>query len=496
MKFHHPGKRVVHIKYTIYTFDFEWIETIEECVFLGCNINSMDIIKPSGLGTEFIFRKCIFYDCTIDSMEIQGVKIKERSEIYFINCRIKNLELNDIYVPGLYFMDCDINDSTFKYSKLPALTFSKFKEETIKDIINKVITGDGEKAIEAKNEILDYSCKSTRKSEIRSSKFLFCELNDLSISGTNLFETDIKHSLLEDTEITDNVSMKDISLWGTKISEGKFIKCSFKDIWVKKGVFLPQLVGFICEIIAIIGFFLCDLIERFFKKKNRKKSFNRIFQDVLENINIWRKVINFKKPIKKLFYKIPFAAFLADWLSSTDVRETDFDGADFSEDPSLEHQIDEYKLIHKMKKKHPFLTYFFFLTSNYKRSFMRFIFVCFCCICIFSWIYSCSTFIDDNQINRELGHKYDYIDEFGHPKHPFGLSFEVYLGITTYPLKAKYKTTTSWIIFERILGYGALASLLGILLAPLALEHYKKKKEDDAEPSPGRDEKGGNRDTL
>lgn len=471
----HPRERVVYIKRTLKNLNFGENGSIEECVFLGCNIVSMEIKKAFGFETELTFRKCVFYGCTIDSMEIKG--LKDISGIYFVNCKIQNLKFNDVYAAQIYFGDCEINDSTFKFSILPGLTFSKFEQERFEDIIDKVITGDREKAKEAKNQIRRYSSKNKhkRKSEIRSSKFLFCEINELYISNTELAKTNFKHSNIEYPIIKGNVEMRGISLEGTKIYGGCFKYCKLKDIKIKNGFLVPQLAGFIREIVAVVEFSLRNFIGRF----SKKKSFNRIFKGESADIDIWRKVINFKKPFKKLLYKIPFGAFLADRLSSTEIKQTEFEEVNFSEDPLLARQIDDFKIIHNMKKKHPILAFFLFFTSNYRRSFMRFIFVSFCCIWIFSGIYCRSTFTDDIQNSREFGHKLDYIDKFGYPEHPFYLSIEVYLGITTYPLKAKNESTKAWIIFERILGYGALASLLGILLAPLALANYKKKREDD-----------------
>ena len=177
---------------------------------------------------------------------------------------------------------------------------------------------------------------------------------------------------------------------------------------------------------------------------------------------------------------MPLASVVADWLSSTEIRQTNFDEAVFSEDPFLARQIDEFKIIHSMKNKHPLLAYFFFATSNYMRSFMRLIFVSFLCILVFSFIYSGPYFNDDLKRFTNPENKIACIDD------PFYLSLEIFLSIPIYPLKAKDNTTKAWIIFERILGYGALASFMSILLAPLALAHYKKKKEDDAEAPPGR----------
>lgn len=462
----------VYTNCTISFVRFKEMAVIEKCLFLNCHIISMKVFNKSGKEDSPHFEKCIFYGCRIDSMKVTG--LNHADEISFINCKVKDLDIKEAAARQMKFIGCEIKHSKFIYSNLPNISFSEFESKKAKAIINEVINNK-----RTRKQVLAYTSKLPAfKSLIFRSKFLFCELNKISIGNTHLLETAIKHCHLESLKIPgENSLMSDVDIRGTKMFNPNFGRCELKNVRTKKGVLIPQLVGDLRGMFTRGGLLLKHLKGLKGRRERGGSFFRPRDEKELITIAAWRKASRFTQSFKKILYKIRLG-FLADILSSTDIKKAEGEKANLSNAPFFAQKLKEFELIDHLESNHLVFSSFFYITSNYMRSFTRLIFVSLVPIFFFSFVYAHhTTFNDELQSTRT--YKYECIDKNNRPTAPLYLSVEVFFSGSTYPLTPSNTLTKIIIPIEKIFGYGVLVSFLSILLAPFSTGYLERKKREE-----------------
>jgi len=478
-------------------------------IYIECRINKYPLIEKSSLD------ECIFICCRIRNMEIKN--LEDPIEMLFLNCTISNLEIDHSEAPHLQFLGCILEGAKFENSNLAGFTSSKNTTEDLEIILKNLITG--------KNR-LKKKFKSLKKLQIlvpsiTDSKFLFCDMNDLLIDNTLFTDNTIKHCNLEYVEFIEKVKMKDVDIRGTKIFNSDFGDCHFENIRFNKFKFPQEFLMFFLSIVFKIRY-----------NRNRKKypetsprKKGEKYRELLEKKRaiILKEVRKCKEDLKKKLYDLNIYKLklhkLVDYFSTTNINQTEYEEADFSEAYYLFWYIQDLEYIDNFKKKHRFLAFISHIFTNYMRSFGRLLFAVAFVILIFSISYiNCGTFkidplykikekieIINEKINPNIApplnlkislncffftfdskleiklpnikkEEPDLVDEKGRPKDAFYLSCKIFLNNDIYPLQEDDDFTKCLMIGEILMGYLALTVFLSIIFSHISQRIFMPKK--------------------
>ena len=354
-----------------------------------------------------------FIDCQIQNLKITGST--NLTELLFVNCHITQLAIRDSRIPNMQFINCQIEDSIFIDSTLPRIVFStrlSDKYDTLQEI------PDGS------------------ESRLDNTQILFCEMNGMQIEHTHISNTDIKHCWLEKLKISLTVSMRDVDLRGTTIFDSDLGQCKFTNIRFGKKKYLVE----------IFRLFRKLKHHRLFRKQiGHQKKLNYAEKEKKEidrYYNIFKKMEKQRKGDKK--FNMPGALF--DCFSSTYVETTSYEKADFSKGPHFYWYLNELEFFQIFEKRYPRTSRVLFILSNYMRSFGTLIASSLIYIFIFAAIFFflCTCCNEDINFLKALL-----------------ISVKTFLNMDISPFQPDNNWIGFWIIVEKILGYFALAFLVG-----------------------------------
>jgi uncharacterized protein YjbI with pentapeptide repeats len=422
------------------------------------------ILENLTLDETSALEEYIFVDCDIDSMKIRDLE-KER-KIIFMNCKIRELEVNRSYIPNFRFIGCDLFHITFKNSNMPGIVFSGKGKDEQDDI--KKITGRNVKEI--------------NKSRIDYTTFLSCNSNQMNIHDTRVFNTAFKHCQLEYMKIGDNVVMKAVDLRGTKISESNFNRCSLNHIRFRKGYFLLELIWYFIALF-LTPFKVYRLMLPRIKNARKKKPLRlRLTPDEKDQIyrDIRKKIVRFRHSAKRMIYKMIVFNWLVDLLSSTEIFEVKYREADFSKDFRFYRHIQNLDYVDGLKKRRPMFAFWYFILANYMRSVPSILFRLAVVVFLFSFLYqNYAAFKFKVDLLEVRGDVSELIDSNGKPAKPFILSLKIFFNAGIYPLEPADNSTERLVLLEIIIGYFTLAVLAGISSSHLFERFSEPKSKED-----------------
>jgi uncharacterized protein YjbI with pentapeptide repeats len=422
----HSDRKAIYKKCSIDNFILEENSDLEECIFIGCHIHTMQILK-----------------------------IKKPRKITFINCRIKDLKINRSNLPNIQFIGCEIIDSAFTYSNLLGITFAlelQEKPDYIKQNIWRVI-------IRFVKELISSNKKPTEESSVFRSKFLFCDMNDMHIDHTSFSCTELKHCNIEDMKIIENVTMKKVDFRGSNFFKTDFGECRFGVVKYNRSKYPVEVIN------VLLNFILNLAIKRKYAKYvKQKEDLSRIIFEKTTKIRTW---------MKKLMYKLRMSTF-ADWLCSTTLDNVKYRDTYFTQDIRFFWHMEDSEFVENLKKKHKYFSFIMLITSNYLRSFFMPFFFIVLVIFLFSGLYSTyGVFAIDGSTPIQNS---PLLDSDGHPIDSWYLSGKIFLNCGISPLRAN-DTRTKWlIILEVILGYFFLGTLLGVVANNFLIKPMMPKK--------------------
>ncbi|HLP47234.1 MAG TPA: hypothetical protein VK469_14880 [Candidatus Kapabacteria bacterium] len=389
-------------------------------IYCNCDITGFQLENSTTI------KECLFIDCHLKCVKMENLDNPIR--FTFLNCRISDLHIKDSYVRNIRFFNSEILNSLIEYSNLPGMIFSKnFPEELRKkqeQLLPKSDKISQEKQVFPGKRELDFL-------SVYKTEFLFCQLNSMKIDNTKFTYTDVKHCIIEELNISENVEFQNIDLRGSKFKKTDFGVGSFKKIKFTEEKFL-------IEWVSSLLVFLGKVVSFFF----------------LETENIKKKIMWFRYFIKKILYKCKLG-FAADLLSSTNLQDiVEYKNANFPKEYNFLWHIQDLDFISHYKTKHRVLAKISFWTSNYLRSFLALAFFSLFVVYFFSWLYS------KYWTNLATGQSVNY----------FYLSFKIFSNFGIY-YKIDGCASPEWltkifIIIEIIIGYFALGTLLSIILFP------------------------------
>lgn len=426
----------------INNFQLKQYENINQIIFINCHIKHMNVVK------------------------IKGIKL------IFIDCWINKLKIYKSTLPKLQFIYCNIDNSEFTHSTLPGLVFSKNiirnpeqREKFLKDITQNI----EHNKLNTKLSLIS----NTHDSSVFRTKFIFCEMNEMSIDNTHFSEIEFKHCILNIFKKLKNVKFQNLDIRGTRITNSDFGKCCFKDVRFNAGLFLFEILDFLL-IWAIKVILYFPGFRRFWKLFSSSRKEKRGVE-----IQIKAKYVLIKRSIKKFFHMI-YPLVFVDLLSSTKFTEIKYEEADYSSDYHFCWYIQDLSFIESFKKRHPIMAFIFWITTNYMRSFFRLAVISLLVVFLFSRFYL-NTGIFYDESTRDTNKESELVDKNGQAKHPFILSIKVFLNSDISPVKTNDKCTDWMMILEKVLGYFALGFLLSIIFFFFSRRTSlpKKGKESD-----------------
>jgi uncharacterized protein YjbI with pentapeptide repeats len=407
-----PDTKIIYYKCEITDFHIENSTTLRECIFIHCHLKSMKIIN---LG--------------------QHIKLT------FLNCRISDLHIEKLYAANLRFFKSVIVESTFQYSILPGTVFSINIPDELKEIQEKLQKEDqddqDDKGVHWKKELEVVSVHQTG--------FIFCQLNDMNIDNTTFTHTAIKHCNLQDMKIPENVEMRDIDLRGSNFFKSDFGECRLGAVRFNKSKYFVEIINSLLKII------FKRIINRKYRRYRKKK------QELPRAI--FEETTKIRTAVKKILYKLKLINF-ADYLCSTTLIDVQYGNTYFAQDIRFFWHMEDVEFVDNLKKKHPVFSSIMLVSSNNLRSFVIPLLFILLIIYVFSMFYSTYGVFKVNGSTKIA----QMLDPNGHPKNPLYLSAQVFLNCGISPLWTDDSTTRTLIMFEIILGYFFLGTILGVVI--------------------------------
>ncbi|MCK4765420.1 MAG: hypothetical protein KAW12_24675 [Candidatus Aminicenantes bacterium] len=401
-----------------------------------CNNSELDNITLTD-NANINVKECIFVNSTIRKMTVSGIESAKR--IIFINCKVRELLIEDSYLPHLQFIGCDIFDSKFENSNLPGLIFSGDTGKPPGDALTKI------QKLLKKNSKKVFSKDLINESVINRTEFLFCDLNDMLVDQTNFVDSKFKHCHIEQLKIMNDVVFQNIDFSGSKFIESSLGNCVFRKIKFRKGFFLVSWLDAVLRKLLstaclFVNFVLC------------KGHWNR-------SIKTEGSLMHFRRFLKRFLYKCNKFHVLVDLISITNFREIRYKEADFSEEYHFWLHIQDLDFIHTFKERHPIFASITFWTSNHMRSFGALFFSSLFVVFVFSLLYSTgwTEFI-----------YWANVGERGAAETYFYLSCKIFTNFGIDPFDAANWKTEFLVIAEIMIGYFALGTLLSIILFPFS----------------------------
>lgn len=95
----------------------------EQCQFVNCNLNAVDL-------NDFNFIQCEFIDCDLSLTQINGTSFQD---VIFMDCKMIGFTLETCNKFGLKvkFSNCILNDSSFYELQLPKIHFKNCALENV-----------------------------------------------------------------------------------------------------------------------------------------------------------------------------------------------------------------------------------------------------------------------------------------------------------------------------------------------------------------------------
>lgn len=419
-----PDTKIIYYNCEITDFHLEDSTTLWECIFIHCHLRSMKIIN-----------------------------LDQHIKLTFFNCRISELHIEKLYAANLRFFKSVIVESTFQYSILPGIVFSTNIPDELKEIQEKLLRedqdGQDDKEFHWKKELEMVSVHQT--------EFLFCQLNDLNIDNTTFTHTAIKHCNLQDIKILENVEMRDIDLRGSNFFMSDFGECRLGAVKFNKSKYFVEIINSLLKII------LRRIINRRYRRYRQKKG------DLSRSI--FAETTKIRTAVKKILYKLKLIKF-ADYLCSTTLINVQYGNTYFAQDIRFFWHMEDVEFVDNLKKKHPVFSSIMLVSSNNLRSFIIPLLFIFLIIYVFSMYYSTYGVFKVNgsaKIDQML-------DPNGHPKNSLYLSAQVFLNLGISPLWTDDSTTRTLIMFEIILGYFFLGTILGVVVNNFLIKPQMPKR--------------------
>ncbi|MCX6582896.1 MAG: pentapeptide repeat-containing protein [Candidatus Aminicenantes bacterium] len=366
----------------------------------------------------------------VENRKVNNLDDYINSKVIFINCKINEVQVENSYFPNLHFIGCDIYKSIFKNVVIPGLIISRDPKKIQGKARDKIIEF-------AKNNIIN-------SSTIQDTEFLCCEFNDMCIDNTDFIDSKLKHCNLRNLTIMENVMLKKLDIRGSEFLEPDFGECRFHNIKFKRRWFFFDWLDALLLHLILIYFSFFSIL------KNRRIDIKIKTKEKMRKIG---------HSIKKFFYKSKVGSLIADWFSLTSfqgIQYENYKNADFSGDYQLMWYIQDFDFMNNFKNKHPFFFRLIFIISNYFNSFGALCASSFLVVYFFSCLYS--AYWPNLAVDQTVNYFYLSFKIFSN----FGIYYEMEGGAAPDCL------TEVFIIFEIIIGYFALGTLLSIILFPFA----------------------------
>jgi hypothetical protein len=277
--------------------------------------------------------------------------------------------------------------------------------------------------------------KELKTVTVHQTKFIFCQLNDMEIDNTTFTHTAIKHCNLQDMKILKNVKMTNVDFRGSNFFKPDFGECHFGAVTFNKSKYFVEIINALFKIIS----------KRIIKQKLPVK--------------IFRETTTFRTWVKKIFYKLKLNNF-ADYLCSTTLINAEYGKTYFAQDIRFFWYMEDVEFVDNLKKKHPVFSSIMMVSSNNLRSFIIPLLFIVLIIFVFSMLYSTyGVFSGDGSAKVT-----QMLDPNGRPTNPFYLSAQVFLNCGISPLWTNDSRTRRLIMFEIILGFFFLGTILGVVV--------------------------------
>jgi uncharacterized protein YjbI with pentapeptide repeats len=425
--------------------EFEGTLPDTKIIYYKCEITDFHLENSATL------RECIFIHCHLKSMKITN--LYQRIKLTFLSCIISDLHIEKSHSAHLRFFKSAIVGSTFQYSELPGTVFSKNIPDELKEIQEKLLKedqdGQDDKGLHLKKELEVLS--------IHETEFLFCHFNDMNIDNTTFTHTAIKHCNLQDMKILENVEMRDIDLRGSNFFMSDFGECRLGAVRFNKSKYFVEIINSLLKII------LKRIINRKYRRYRKKK------EELSRSIFV--ETTKIRAGVKKFLYKLKLTNF-ADYVCSTTLINVQYGNTYFAQDIRFFWHMEDVEFVDNLKKKHPVFSSIMQVSSNNLRSFIIPLIFIFLIIYVFSMFYSTyGIFKVDGSANIA-----QMLDPNGHPQNPLYLSTQIFLNCGISPLCTDDSTTRNLIMFQIILGYFFLGTILGVVVNNFLIKPQMPKR--------------------